>query len=420
MSSPITPSNKDSSRSPKACPDGPHHNDRAFQSFLIDQLSTIQEQNEYLKARVTRLEKEQEEFYISGQKKMEVGFKHVAKCSEDVTAMKEIFKEIVGIMTGERVRFMDHSQENVSREEAAKVSSSTLLASNSKKERQERRQQYDADYSALTGGQGIKTEDTDRNSSLLYGPTISAPISSDTRGARVFDLPLTRRSRFVVTGDGQNDEDAGSHVIGNISDNETSSHENSIPNGNIDSNYSENFTFELAMNYKMNRAIQSVHDVAREYFEGLPGLPSLMFLERRYGSTWRRSAKERTLFAKRMSIVNKINDVRKNASKYGLPEKTNRNMAIKVVENIRLGNNDFKGHHCRLSLSQLYTYFSKKMDKQSDYSMTLKNRGEPRRMYLMREREARLERNSPGESSVDTETTSAVPTGSTSEGEHLP
>lgn len=419
MSTPM-PTNKDSPRSPKSCSEGSHANDRAFQSFLIDQLSAIQEQNEWLKARITRLEKEQEEFYISGQKKMEVGFKHVAKCSEDVTAMKEIFKEIVGIMTGERVRFMDHSQENVSGEEAAKVSSSTLLASNSKKERQERRQQYDTDYSALTGGLGIKTEDTDRNSSLLYRSSIPGSVDGDTHGLRVFDLPLTRRSRFVVSGDGQNDEDTGSRGIGNNSDNETPSLENSIPTGHVDPNYPENVTFELAMNYKMNRAIQSVHDVAREYFEGLPGLPSLMFLERRYGSTWRRSAKERTLFAKRMSIINKINDVRKNATKYGLPEKTNRNMAIKVVENIRLGNNDFKGHHCRLSLSQLYTYFSKKMDKQSDYSMTLKNRGEPRRMYLMREREARLERNTPGASSVDTETTSAVPTGATPEGEHQP
>lgn len=119
----------------------------------------------------------------------------------------------------------------------------------------------------------------------------------------------------------------------------------------------------VGTSYKLNRAIQNVTDAAREYFEGLPGQPSVLSLERRYGSTWRRSAKERTLFTKRMTIIKRIIDIKDDPNKYGLslPEnKISRNQAIKVVENIRLGNNTFKGHHCRLSMSQLYEYFSKK------------------------------------------------------------
>ncbi|CDF88992.1 uncharacterized protein ZBIST_0858 [Zygosaccharomyces bailii] len=307
--------------------------DRAFLSFLVDQLTKVEEQNEWLKAKVIQLEKEQEEFYLDGQKRMEVGFRNVAKCVDEVSAMKEVFKEIVGIMSGERIRFVDNARQNVTSEEAHRVSSSTLLANNSSRERQERRQQYENDCVALNRDSSVKTEDS-------------------------VNIPRALQ-----------DED-----------------ESDAREGSQDANLSQ------MANYKINRAIQSVHDVAREYFEGLPNRPSLMSLERRYGSTWRRSSKERTIFAKRMCIINKINDVRQNPSHYGLPENINRNMAIKVVENIRLGNNNFKGHHCRLSLSQLYTYFSKKMDCSDDYSLSLKNRGEPRRIYLMREREARLER----------------------------
>lgn len=133
-----------------------------------------------------------------------------------------------------------------------------------------------------------------------------------------------------------------------------------------------------------------------------------MFLERRYGSTWRRSAKERTLFAKRMCIIHKINDVKDSPKKYGLPDKLHRNQAIKVVENIRLGNNNFKGHNCRLSVSQLYTYFSKKMDKMDDYSLDLKTKGEPRRNHLMRERMARLEQEAADLGSAESSTAPAV------------
>lgn len=312
--------------------------DSPFLSFLVDQLTKVEEQNEWLKNKVLQLEKEQEEYYLDGQKRMEIGFRNVAKCVDEVGAMREVFKEIVGIMSGERVRFVDPSNENVTNEEVQRVSSSTLLSNNSRRERQERRQQYEADYMALNGDSSIKTEE---------------PLE---------DLGVIQNEDDYEDGDGD-DSDSGQGI-----------------------------EYRRSINYKINRAIQSVHDVAREYFEGLPGRPSLLSLERRYGSTWRRSSKERTLFAKRMCIINKINDVRKNPIHYGLPDSINRYMAIKVVENIRLGNNNFQGHHCRLSLSQLYTYFSKKMDQLEDYSLSLKIRGEPRRIYLMREREARLER----------------------------
>lgn len=300
-----------------------------FLCFLVDQLTKVEEQNEWLKNKMIQLEKEQEEYYVDGQKRMEIGFRNVAKCAEEVSSMKEVFKEIVGIMSGERVRFADSSNENVTNEEVEGVSVSTLLANNSRRERQGRRHQYEVDYMALNGESMIKTEESEN----LHNEDNDSDLSG-----------------------GSNNEDQGT------------------------------------INYKINRAIQSVNDVAREYFEGLPGRPSIMSLERRFGSAWRRSPKERTLFAKRMCIINKINDVRKNPTNYGLPESLNRYTAIKVVENIRLGNNNFEGYHCRLSLSQLYTYFSKKMDQLEDYSLNLKRRGEPRRIYLMRERESRLER----------------------------
>ncbi|GAV56305.1 hypothetical protein ZYGR_0BB00820 [Zygosaccharomyces rouxii] len=333
---------------------GSERPDSPFLSFLVDQLTKVEEQNEWLKNKVLQLEKEQEEYYLDGQKRMEIGFRNVARCVDEVGAMKEIFKEIVGIMSGERVRFVDPSNENVTNEEVERVSSSTLLANNSRRERQERRQQYEADYMALNADSVIKTEESVRDSGILH-----------------------------------NEDD---HEDGD------------------DSDSSHGTEYQRTVNYKINRAIQSVHDVAREYFEGLPGRPSLMSLERRYGSTWRRSSKERTLFAKRMCIINKINDVRKNPTHYGLPESINRYTAIKVVENIRLGNNNFQGHHCRLSLSQLYTYFSKKMDQLEDYSLSLKIRGEPRRIYLMREREARLERAGSEEETPDGVSLSKPPT----------
>ncbi|QLG72590.1 hypothetical protein HG535_0D02980 [Zygotorulaspora mrakii] len=407
----MTPSSRDSFSGPNAesHPDNLSQNGKAktgtkkdsldsieFQSFLIDQLAKVQEQNEDLLARIKRLEKEQEEFYISGQKKMETGFKNVKKCTEDVAAMKEVFKEIVGIMTGERVRFIDHAQESITDGDAQRVSSSSLLASNSRQETRARVRQSISDVAALNGIPEFKVEESE-----VYSGFLSPDIYDDTRRSN------NGQQRVFGMGSSEQTQNNGGDSDGNedVQNNETNSHDLWIPTDSggtphVDS--ATSLSMDSIPNYRMNRAIQSVHDVAREYFEGFPGRPSLMFLERRYGSTWRRSSKERTLFAKRMCIIHKINDIRDNPKKYELPERIHRNQAIKVVENIRLGNNNFKGHNCRLSISQLYTYFSKKMDTLQDYSLELKKRGEPRRNHLMRERMARLERTNAGSESIPT------------------
>lgn len=296
-----------------------------FDALVLDQLATIQRQNEWLKTRLLQVEKEQEEFYLSGYKRMERGFRDVDRCCKEVTAMKEVFKEVVGVMTGDRVRFLDHSNENVSQQEADHISESLLLPENLQSLRENHRRQFQRDASTL---HPVKVEEQDDHN----------------------------------------------HRILHANQHDT---EEDPEHGSVDGDAPE---------YRLNRAIQTVTDVAREYFEGLRGKPSVLSLERRYGATWRKSPGERCFFAKRMAIVNKINDVAENPQRYNLPQDLTRKMAIKVVENVRLGNNSFNDKHVRMTLNQLYMYFSKNMDQLEDYALTLKHVGKTRRQLLTRER----------------------------------
>ncbi|SCV00450.1 LAMI_0G05138g1_1 [Lachancea mirantina] len=307
---------------------------RAFQSLLLEKLSKIQEQNEMLTERMERLEKEQEDYYVSLCKKVTSAFKHVEKCSKDVFALKEVFREFTGVVTGERVSFLDHSAENVSAEDAAGFNESQLLAANFAAQRERHWENLWQQTLALRPGP-IKAEES-------------------------LQLPESRRDTGEDQLGDQNGEQNGS--------------QNGNQNGNDPSSY------------KLNRAIRSVTDLAREYYEGLTGLPSVVSLERRFGASWRASASERTFFAKRMHIINRINDVRDNPTKYGLPEDITRRQAVKIIENIRLGNNNYCGHPTRMTLNQLYIYFAKKMDSLDDYRMTLGVLAKPRRDQLVRER----------------------------------
>lgn len=328
-----------------------------FQAFIVDQLTKIQEQNENLKVKIDTLEKEQEELYLSQLQKFENGFKNLATCVKDVAQLKDLFKEVVGIMTGERIRFLDHSNESVGEREASNLTNSTLLQNNHSSMDDSRYREYHRDRDILQNSERIRVKQENHGEMDLDA---LPPSNADANSPTNYDDEFYLNS---ITGAQRE-------------------HRRDLENS---------LRLEQAMHYEMNRAIQSVHDVAREYYEGFPGKPSLLSLERRFGSTWRKEARERTLFAKRKCFINKINDVRNNPTKYNLPEDIKRNQAIKVIENVRLGNNTYKGNHCRLSLSQLYEYFSKKMDKIEDYSLILKNRGEPRRVILMRAREAELE-----------------------------
>ncbi|AET40498.1 Euc1p Ecym_6104 [Eremothecium cymbalariae DBVPG len=312
-----------------------------LQGLVLDQITKIQEQQEKLDSKVEKLSKEQEEFYLSEYKKMDQGFKEVSKCLKEVNAMKEVFKEIIGVMTGDRIRFVDHSNENCDASEAMAVNQSELLVDNMRREMQRRQADWIRDRMALETRPGYR-------------------VKSEFEDERSVEQLLLQRQQEV-------------------SENYVSAETNSrVPPDDFPT-------------YRMNRAIRSVTDLAREYYEGLRGKPSVMSLERRFGSTWRNSSKERTFFHKRMCIINKINDIKENPAKYNLPLEITRKMAIRVVENMRLGNNCFKGRRCCLTLSQLYVYLSKKMDTPGDYSLELKQVGKTTRELITQERIRSLE-----------------------------
>lgn len=321
---------------------------------------------------------------------MASGFKNVQRCVEDVSNLKDMFQEIVGIMTGERIRFLDHSDENVSPQDAQNINNNDSTSSSSDLDYTRRMQQYrrmEEDTQLLRTAHSL-----DR-----IGPNA---IKQETS----YHVPLfMERGRAGPSGN----HDA---TIGEA--NETTTEPNVSS-----SNTASATLMEQARNYKINRALYNVIDLAREYYEGFPGKPSVMLLERRFGASWRRDSKDRVLFTKRKCIINKIDEIVKNPEKFNLPTKISRKSAIKVVENIRLGNNKFRGHACRLSLSQLYEYFSKKQDTPDDYSLELKVRGvETRRVYLMRERDETrndIRADSSSSTSVASSTAQSIP--STSE-----
>lgn len=309
----------------------------SFQALVLDQITRIQEQNELIKTRVIQLEKEQEDFYLSTSRRLDNGFREVEKCTKEMSSIKEVFKEIVGIMTGDRVQFLDHSSENVTSEEAQAISSSQLLAENFANHRRRQFNDYIHDRRVLERDECPSTLEVKREEDAAWRQ----------------DCTTSQQSSFQGHEPDQDLEYSNSHIL---------------------------------TNYRLNRAIHTVTDVAREYFEGLRGQPSVMYLERRYGTHWRSKPSERTFFAKRMQIINKINDIKENPERYGMPPGISRKQAIRVVENVRLGNNSFYGHSTRMTLNQLYIYLTKKMDKTEDYNLTLKEHGKPRRDLLSRER----------------------------------
>ena len=328
-----------------------NHNTTSFQTFIIDKLSQIQQQNLELQNQLSQIQKEQETYYLESQMKLQIGSNDTERCIQEVRAMKEVFKEIVGIMSGERIRIVSSSENNNNEDYQSNIQNSTLLAENDSKERLRKRNTFQCEREIISGSSLIKTEEDQEEGGILGS-------SADNTIERT---PEHCDRSFKGTTSNYNTE----NQVG--------------VNGDIN------------QNYKINRSVRNVPELACEYFEGFPGKPSMLYLERRYGSHWRRNSKDRTLFSKRMCIINKIKEIHQYPCRYNLPENISRNTAIRVVENVRLGNNNFKGRSSLLSISQLYLYFSKKMDKIADYSLTLNNRPNTRRFYLMREREHKLE-----------------------------
>lgn len=133
--------------------------------------------------------------------------------------------------------------------------------------------------------------------------------------------------------------------------------------------------------YKMSRDLTSVAELADEYFVGINGLPSVMNLDLHFGTLWRKN--DRSFYSKRIIIINKIKDVVNNPKKYEIPDTyiseddgtISLTLAIRIVENIRLGNNKYGraelvGNKV-LTLNRLYIYFKGKHDTIKDYDVLL-------------------------------------------------
>ena len=358
-----------------------------LQNFMVDQMTKVQEQNDILKEKIETLEKEQESYYVDNAQRLESGFKDINKVITDMSELKKLFKEVVGIMSGDRLRFLDHSEENAV-EPPTRLLATPINAVNTGSRRLEFERRIAAarvmerDTSILNNSARIIIkQESDGMEGYLPALTDRYMNARNNFNGRSTSI-LNRTSR--VRSENPNDE-----AIRRTYLMEDENNLNAIVEAqrNGERELENSIRIEQWREYKINTAVQNVYEVAKEYYEGFPGKPSLIQLERKFGSTWRRKRGERTLFAKRKCIINRIENVLKDPKKYDLPDDLTRNQAIKVVENIRLGNNNFKGNVCLLTLAQLYEYFSKKKDVLTDYALTVKQRGIPRRSILQRQRE---------------------------------
>lgn len=329
------------------------------QNLLLEEFEFMQQEQRYIKEKLESLQKEQEKFHIGGYKRMEQGFKKVDKCLGQMEGINEVFKEVIGIISGQRIRFLDHSQENLHEQDAQLAATSELLEDNGRRNAPvwNDSMSYNRDKRILEGN--IKREVQDPWSVLPEQDLESAVAS--LHGSNENDM-----SQSASTGTGT--VGVASSASGSIG---------SVPPQLADSN-SAHGSNGFIQRYRMNRAIKTVTDLAREYYEGLPGQPSVMALERRFGSTWRSSAGERTFFHKRYVIIQRIETILREPSRFNLPLDITRRKAVRVIENLRVGNNRYNnGSPCCMTLAQLYLYFSKYMDSYDDYSLSLKNKDAP-------------------------------------------
>lgn len=337
------------------------------QSLLLEEFEYVQQEQRYIKEQLESLQKEQEKFHIGGYKRMEQGFKKVDKCLGQMEGINEVFKEVIGIISGQRIRFLDHSQENLHEQDAQLAATSDLLEDNRRRNPTvwNDSMSYNRDRRILEGSIKQETQQT-ALWSVMPEPDLESAVGG-LQGANDNDLGNSV-STGTRSGSGTATGSVGADPVNNGSIGSSIPQlAESVPHGNA-----------FIQRYRMNRAIKTVTDLAREYYEGLPGQPSVMALERRFGSTWRSSAGERTFFHKRYVIIQRIETILREPSRYNLPLDLTRRKAVRVIENIRVGNNKYNnGSPCCMTLAQLYLYFSKYMDSYDDYSLTLKNKDAP-------------------------------------------
>ena len=80
----------------------------------------------------------------------------------------------------------------------------------------------------------------------------------------------------------------------------------------------------------MSRCLETVEEAYREWYIGLNGAPSIVEMEQRYGTKWRRAGADRKYFQRRKKIMEKIRNVSET-------EQVSVEVAVARVERLRDG-----------------------------------------------------------------------------------
>ncbi|SSD61881.1 uncharacterized protein SCODWIG_03642 [Saccharomycodes ludwigii] len=342
-----------------------NNNDAIINNFVVDQVSQMQQVQEKLKIQMDNFSKEQEAFYLHNSAKMTKMEQKFDKVHSELKNVLGFFHEVVGIMNGSRVWNNNHLSSN----------SASKLESNR------------ADSSATSN-----TLSTDKNKNNGGNPTVSAVIENSnntdcelTKNVRsnvsnILTTALSLDEQIIRQSRIKQEPIADAELLERVSVNIKKRRRGQAVLDN------ESIAEPGEHIYKLNRALETVTDVAQEYFHGLKNHPSVLSLDSKYGPRWRKN--DRSFYTKRKTIITKILEVKNNPANFNINGPIDLKTAIRVVENIRLGNNLYGredvNRPLRMTLNQLYTYFSAhKDDKRQDYSIHLKKVGKTRKQYAL-------------------------------------
>lgn len=325
-------------------------------SFLVDQVEKIQEN-------VHQISKEQDLFHQSTNAKIAMMETKFDTLTNEMKSLLGFFHEVVGVMNGARAWTSSHPTTNT----AISHETSGPIVGNQNKT-----------FAQATNTVEKQPHDLTANVRNAFNSTVTESLDRDEHivsQSRLKREPLTDKDLLRRIGDG--------HIY--VREKEKKDKPINV--------------------YRLNRKLESVADVAQEYFHGLQHQPSVQSLDARYGTSWRKT--DRSFYSKRMTIINKIKHVKENPGSYDLPADMTLSMATRVIENIRLGNNTLSKDNpdgcIKLSLTGLYTYFQKKQDIVSDYSLILREEGKTRQEIALRKRYGQIGHNTyaPGSDTSD-------------------